>query len=572
MLLTHKTKLLFKILVKIISVIFIFLGVAAVLTFVSVRSLQNFQFASASNSAQIANLLLQPAQLLTFHQLQVIEAWSNGLRIIQLTPNLNQDLQNTINSFTPAYNLELSQETKANQLISTNNVNDLMQLNSYYQQFFNHFQKSWLLQKLSTQTQQQQLLSAQKNLTQFTTVINHLAQDQHHIVLLLNNSDELRSGGGFTGSLATMTLNHGALTEPVFYDIYDLSNQITHTLSAPSGVQQYLSAGKGLALTDANWAADFSQASTDILALLAQTNLPSTDLLISVNLNLIKELLTVTGPVYLPDAVGNQPENQTVTAENVTQLARQQRLQFFAGDKQKKQFLQQLYSVLKLELVKLDQQQFQQLGLMLAQAKNSKDLMAYSTNAEIQAILVQAQLAGTLNFTTDYFLYLIESNVGINKANQAIQRQVELHFQPHQIIIQTEFQNLNQPLTEAEIALIENNPDLLQATHLGYVNYQRLVTNLPINKVSLKCGDEQLKLEEDGIIPIWQGQATQLGFLITLPEQTNKNCSYLITPEQALNSQQTWTIFRQPGLPATTYYINYFDQFSEQQLDQNLSF
>lgn len=570
MILARNIKKVLSILSKIAAILLFTLGLAAIIAVFSLKSLQQMQLDSAARYAQWSNKLLKPLRFVTLHRLHSLEAVNHSLEVIQLLPNLKKNFQEIFSSLS-AFPNSTDPDHSVGQLISQDLISEVSTLSQAYDRFFFHLQRSWLLNIFLDSHKQQKLKQLNHNLPILKTMLTHYGKGEHHVVLLLQNSDEIRASGGFMGSIATLSLHNGKMTDLIFYDIYDLSNQITQTPSAPPGVYQYLSEGRGLALTDANWQADFSQAAQDIISLLDQTTLPETDLLIAINLDLVKNLLSITGPIYLPDFESN---SQTVTPENLSNLARQQRIEFFAGDKQKKHFLGQLYTSLKLQLAQIDQDQSIKLVTMLNQTTHNKNILLYSNNPDIQSLFVRTNLAGSINPNTDYFFYLLESNVGINKANQGVDRNITLNISQDLISFELEFSNHNSPLTEKEIALIKNNPDLMQATHLGYVNYQRLLTNLPIlnNSIKIKCGEQPVDLEENRTVRIWEGSATQLGFLITVAQQSHQKCILNFQPQQPLSQEKTWSLIKQPGLPDTNYQLNIFEDRQQKTLNQDLIF
>lgn len=383
------------------------------------------------------------------------------------------------------------------------------------------------------------------------------------VLFLLQNSDELRASGGFIGSLAWIKIDQQKITEPQFYDVYDLANRAPYLQPAPVGVNNYLSSGKGLTLADANWEAEFSQNGRNIQRFFDKLEVPQPDVVVAVNQSLIEELLVVLGPIELPNS------QQTVYADNFAELARHSRSDFFAGDKQKKFFFQEFFTNLKLKMAELSFQQWLELSQTLATQIQQKQLLIYSSIPSIQEIASAYHLDGNLTTQSDYYLYLLESNVGINKANRAISRQVTLSFNQTVIKVHLDFFNDNQPLSETEKENLQQNQDLSQAAHLGYINYQRLITNLPLAQAQLICNGQPIEIQECTTLDTTQGEATQLGFLITTPEQTSTHCVIQLQAQQSLSPTQSWTIIRQPGLPPTFYRSDFFGHTDETVLTQD---
>ncbi len=579
----HKLKQTAPIWLKLLTGLFAALVSCLILTIagtvLAVGAAQKFDVKATGQYAGWAQITLAPLRWVTVNRCPLVKAWDNILSMGELIPVLEKEIYASLLALDGTalptelkqQRLDFDQDSKKleQKVLSSGLITQIERLAHLSTQTSHYVNQSRLLNFLVPDQQQQKLLELVELTQAAHYFLDHFAAGEHQVVVLLHNNDEIRAGGGFMGSAAHFSLTNGQMSRPIFYDIYDLAGQVDELDPAPAGVEQYLSAGtQKLALTDANWQADFSRSAQDILKLLQQTDLPDTDLLIAVNLDLIRDILSVIGPVSLPDSA----VNQTVTANNLSRLARQNRYDFFAGDKQKKVFLQQLYTALKLELVQLEQAQLLHLAAEISTAAQAKKFFFYSVQPSVQALLVDHNLAGVINPAADHFLYLVESNVGINKANQNIERVVELTINAETIFLKIIFENLNHPLSAEEIKIIHNNPDFLQADHLGYVNYLRLLTDVEIKKITANCNGQTKELQEKQLVPTWQGQAYQLGFLLTVPEQTAAECEIIISPAATIEPDSEWAIIKQPGLPPTRYNINHFDNLFETVLNQDLKF
>jgi len=549
--LTRKKNLL--LLFVLIGSLFIWLSLLSFFSFVAQNNLKQGRFDLANKQAKVARILLKPiAQVsIATKKLAFFKAWDSTLELIILTPDLN-------NSFNQ---METAFANQQGELITPEQIALLEKTNRIYQQLLIAVSQSRLLQRQVPQNTLKQLREAGLILTDLPSFLKIITQKDQRITMLLQNSDEIRATGGFIGSVASLELKRNQLQPTTFYDVYDLAGQIQSLAPAPTPVRNYLTTGKEMNLQDANWHPDFTQSAPVILELLQQTELKDTTVLIGVNLKLVEAILAITGPLELTDS------QTVVTAANFSQLARQERKNFFAGDKQKKQFLQEVYTILKIKLVETNLQKQLQLLNLIGENLDSRDVVLYSPTAELQTLIEDHRWGGAIAPTTDNFLYLLESNVGINKANQGIERTISLSWQADQIKLKLEFINHNQPLSPAEVKQIKANPALLQAPHLGYVNYQRLISNLKLEPINLSCNGENNKILEKNIIQINQAQAHQLAWLIPVPEQNAVVCELTLKPEKTLRSNATWTILKQPGLPPSQYIFNYFGR----QLNKSLA-
>jgi len=169
------------------------------------------------------------------------------------------------------------------------------------------------------------------------------------------------------------------------------------------------------------------------------------------------------------------------------------------------------------------------------------------------------------------YLYLIESNVGINKANKNVDREVKIVKASNLRTISISFKNNNAkptvskltPLTDlAEINLptdsISSSTSSAQpANHLAYINYQRLLVPTEWKLEFITYQNKEISDIDSEIIEINGVQLKQLGFLISLPEKNQATLELQFnTP---YNYDQIY-IQKQPGLPATNYILEYNTQ------------
>jgi len=343
--------------------------------------------------------------------------------------------------------------------------------------------------------------------------------------VLLQNSDELRASGGFTGSYLFLEFSHGLFRLNPIQDIYTVAGQQNYFPQSPVGHYEYLSEGKGLFIQDANWWPELEISAQNIIKLWQNIAKDSPyldenrkiDGIIFINLNFIENLLAWIGPVNLPDY------DTPISADNFAQVARSDRLNFFPGSREKANFLNHSKVAIENQLSTLsNQEKLSFLNLILENLKN-KNIQLYSQNEELQKVWEKQALAGQLirKNPNNFYFYSVESNVGINKANALINR--KFHFyqnnnQVQQIII--EFINQNQKPTT-----INTNPELNMANHLAYVNYQRIyfAPEVKIKQIQRQNENGELKNLDFTTQPYFNQldqEFLELSFLVSVPEQS----------------------------------------------------
>ncbi len=126
-------------------------------------------------------------------------------------------------------------------------------------------------------------------------------------LIMLQNTTERRGTGGFMGSFIEATFQNGKLTAAVPKDVYTVDWQQFERKPAPPFLQPFM---KGLALRDANYSADFYEASQDIAWAYEKSRQGSLDGIIAIDETIVPYLLDITGPITLEEF------NITLTKEN----------------------------------------------------------------------------------------------------------------------------------------------------------------------------------------------------------------------------------------------------------------
>jgi len=496
-----------------ISFLFFF-SYSLFLTKLSFQQIQSLDFQRASQNANRANFFPSLLSKITFQQIPDLEIWRLSLVIISSGSDLHNIGENYLNSF-------FDQNRKNDNEVESLN-NKLNSLSYSVAQLLNYSNHSLL-------TKNKKFQNAKFKMENLSTAIK-LAQQQligqHQYMLIFQNSQELRATGGFMGSFALLKINNGMIEKLNFYDIYDADGQFKTQVEAPAGLKEYLSAGKGERLPDANWQADFPSSSQKILSFMQMANFKGIDGVIAVNLETVKNLLDVVGGVYLPDY------GMTITSDNFSTIARADRETFFPGKKAKKQFLETVFNYLKLELVSLRLDQQEKLLQTINYQLQTKNIQFFSTNSDIQNNFEELNIAGQLRATNNQLLYLLESNVGINKANRGVSREIKI--------------DINNRIINIEIFFVNNEEDT------DYINYQRLIVNPESEIQNIKVNNEDLKSWDEEIITNSKGEKfKQIGYLAPVPTRQTVKVQIKLQTEK----HKSLTIYKQPGLPPTPYII-----------------
>ncbi|MBD3250488.1 MAG: DUF4012 domain-containing protein [Candidatus Pacebacteria bacterium] len=553
-----KAKQIAKIVISGLMIGLLVLTLTAVgLTFKLKNTIKQQRFKSASRQAALALPVAQTWNTLTLHQIPLLKIWVESLKLTKQLPQLKTSL--------PAADKVLALERQ--ELISADLEKNLIQSAAHLKTINQNLTSCLVCQLLNSkhQTYQPVLQAAQQTLTW----LPELKTGQHQFVFWLQNSDEIRATGGFVGAVLLVEIKQNQLQEPVFLDIYDLAGQTKTTASQTPGLSEFLAGAQGIKITDANWHPDFDQAVNDWLEFIPEesSHLPlkknNIRLVGAINLEFVERLLALVGPIKLADY------KQTITNQNFSQVARQNRGQFFAGDIQKKQFLSQVFNQLKIKLTTADQAQLSAIIQLTLSALNHYQLQLKAVDPELQTALSPVRLAQQLDPNPelrqgDYFLYLVESNVGINKANRLVDRQVKLEIEPQLIRIQVNYQNNNSPLSTQELTQLEQNPDLLQAKHNQYINYLRLITNSNLELIKANCSHQPERKPDAGLIlDSHNRQWLQIGLLSATAENSDSSCNFTLKSDYQITPENRFVIGKQPGIKPVLWTVSHLKKTTE---------
>lgn len=388
-----------------------------------------------------------------------------------------------------------------------------------------------VLQTLLPREQREQLASAAAISRDAITVFDHFNQGDKRVVILLQNTHELRPTGGFVGSFATVFLRNGKLIEHNIEDIYEVDGQIDTYPAAPEPVATYLTEDDRLHLQDANWHPDFAVSGQRILNLMARGGRDEIDTVIAINLDLMERILQISGPVYLPDF------DVTVSQENISEVARADRVQFFSGSKAKSDFLNDLSTRLKIKLEALPLAQKREVAELLVAAAKRKEIQLYSRTPVIQEIWSKWGAAGTLTPERDAaWFFPVEANVGVNKVNSAVSREI--------------FTNKYEGLIELTITFINDH------SNENYINYQRLLTTSRYQLADAVFSGPDI---EETRITDWKVETLETsdrstlnsyGYLLVIPKNSSRTLTVTFSdtiPTQRSESDRPVHLERQSG-------------------------
>jgi hypothetical protein len=256
------------------------------------------------------------------------------------------------------------------------------------------------------------------NISEIYGLFSSAILKSQNILLVLENNNELRPGGGFIGSFAAIKQDAGKMSYMRLGSIYDLDGQLKEKIMPPLPI---LAVNNQWFMRDSNWFADFSESANKISQFYEKEGGETPDLVIAVTPNLVVDLLRLTGPVEMPQY------QITITAENFVEVTQALTTMSDSTPENKpKQFLADLMPVL---LQRLGATKFEELDKLLGivfDNLQSKHIVFYSRWPEVQGQIEQFNWGGRVRQTPRDYLALNSANLGGTKTDLFISQSADL--------------------------------------------------------------------------------------------------------------------------------------------------
>jgi len=251
----------------------------------------------------------------------------------------------------------------------------------------------------------------------------------HHYLVLLQNTWEMRATGGFITAAVKVTVAGGEIEVAPFIDSYDVDLQMDSLPLPPDSLQKAMWAGVWV-FRDTNWSPDFPTSAKWAQSLYQIGREDTIDGTIALNPVVIQYLLEAVGPVSVPDF------QTTVTAENMwEQLATfhdvppgmEQDDSLYDRGQNRKAFLALVAEPLLSELraSATDIQALIGLAQKLIASLDERHLLVSIPNEPVGTWFEEHQWDGSLWQGPGDYLQVVDSNVGYNKADARVSRDIE---------------------------------------------------------------------------------------------------------------------------------------------------
>ena len=249
-------------------------------------------------------------------------------------------------------------------------------------------------------------------------LVSTLAVSQKNVLVLFENNNELRPGGGFIGTYGNFNLTDGKINNLTISSIYDLDGQLDQNIIPPSPL---LAVNNRWYMRDSNWFADFQASAKKAADFYEQEGGQTPDMVVAVTPSLVTSLLKITGPVFIPSF------GVTVTADNFVEKTQAiSTMSINSPDNKPKQILADFFPVFLQKLSGLPKDQYGNILEALEQNLQGKQLLFASRDPAAENIFQSYNWAGAITPSDRDYLSIVDSNLGGTKTDLYIKKDISL--------------------------------------------------------------------------------------------------------------------------------------------------
>lgn len=259
-------------------------------------------------------------------------------------------------------------------------------------------------------------------------LLNFLKEKKEfYYLVFFQNPAEIRPAGGFIGSYAEIFVKDAKIEKIEVRDIYEPEGWLELNVIPP---QPLMATNYRWSARDANWFFDYPLSAKKVIYFLENSRIYSEKNInfegaVALNINVLKNFLKITGPIYLSDF------NLTINEDNfLLEIQREVEAGEFKKINEPKKILKVLTPILIEKINKLSPKQKQELFKNLLENIENKDLMIYFKDEKLQKFFEQYNLAGNIYELDDKFfgnyLAVVNANIEGGKSDAFINQEIEL--------------------------------------------------------------------------------------------------------------------------------------------------
>ncbi len=259
-----------------------------------------------------------------------------------------------------------------------------------------------------------QLRDAEQMSETLLAILGH--EKKKRYLVLFQNNHEIRPTGGFIGSLALIDIEGGNVSglDIPGGGVYDVSGQLAGSVQPPAPLQLVNNEWN---LQDANWFFHFPSSAQKALWFYERSGGPTVDGVITLVPRVIEQLLEVSGPIDMTEEF-----DVVIDAENFYEEVQVRAEEKFDETQESKKIIGALTPLLFDQLFDAasDPQSLLELLATMQHALNSKDMLLYMSDPQIQRALSEQDWAGEVKQTDRDYLAVVHTNIGGGKTDGVV--------------------------------------------------------------------------------------------------------------------------------------------------------
>jgi len=262
------------------------------------------------------------------------------------------------------------------------------------------------------------------------------ADEPRSYLILAQNNHELRGAGGFISGVGVVRLDAGQIVDLKLSDSYVVDNLQQPHPRPPAALAEQVGA-QMLLLRDSNWSPDFPTSAEVARALFQQDQGVATDGAIALDLEAVRLLVAALEPLNVPGMAGPvtganaiAQMKQAWTAPSTTQATVQEAS---SSDwwRKRKDFMGELVAAALAKLQGGGELNPAALANALLTMLDRRHLQIAVDDPTVAALLAERGWDGGLRpLAGADFLAVVDSNLGYNKVNAAVQQAIAYRVEP----------------------------------------------------------------------------------------------------------------------------------------------
>jgi len=259
------------------------------------------------------------------------------------------------------------------------------------------------------------MIGVAKDYSKISTVLLG-AESPKRYLILFQNSSELRPSGGFIGSYALIEIDQGKLINMAVKGIYDADGQLTVNVIPPYQFQHITTSWS---THDANWFLDFPTSARKISWFYERTGAGKVDGVITLNVEVIEQLLALTGPISIGQydlILDSQNFRDEIQYE--VEAAYDKKLN------RPKQILSDFTPIFLERLIGTAKESNKEIISIFMQALGEKLIMFYFDETTVQGFFENQGWTGSIVRVPSDYLAVVHSNIGGHKTSKYMQEEI----------------------------------------------------------------------------------------------------------------------------------------------------